>query len=100
MSMTADAVEPIWTLGNRIWRARLHAGLEQAEVAEALGVSRALVSRWEKDLSDPRVGQLHQIAELTGVSFTWLSTTMYESTPFTLVYGEVPEQRRLFTFPR
>lgn len=61
----AHAEVPRWTLGNRMWKARTVAGLEQAEVAKMVGVSRALVSRWERDLSDPGYLQLRAFAEAT-----------------------------------
>lgn len=76
MAATAEAITemmtPTWTLGDRIAKARRHAGLEQIEMAEACGVSRALVSRWERDQSDPGVGKLQAVADLTGVDIAWL----------------------------
>lgn len=71
IAVTAPA-EPEWTLGDRLLRARKHAGLEQSDVAQALGVSRSLVSMWERDMSDPRVGQVRELSDLTGVSYDWL----------------------------
>ena len=70
--MAMAAADPVWTLGDRMWKARKFAGLEQTDVAERLGVSRALVSRWERDLSDPGTRQLREFAEMTGVSTAWL----------------------------
>lgn len=67
--------EPIWTLGERMWKARKDKGLEQTEVAKALGVSRALVSRWERDLSDPGARKLREFAGLTDVTTEWLMST-------------------------
>lgn len=93
--MTAiEATIPQWTLGDRIRRARTHKGLEQADVAKALGVSRSLVSMWERDLSDPRVGQIREIAALTRIPENWFwgSTSDGESTSLTLLLGGVPEQ--------
>lgn len=72
IAVTANPVEPEWTAGDRILRARKHAKLEQSQVADALGVSRALVSMWERDLSEPRVSQLKKLAEICGVSQKWL----------------------------
>jgi transcriptional regulator with XRE-family HTH domain len=68
MSMTLEA--PVWTFGELLWKARKDADLEQSEVAKVLGVSRALVSRWEHDLSDPGRRQLARFIELTGAD--WL----------------------------
>lgn len=44
---------PEWTLGDRIRRARRHAGMDRLELAEKLGVSRAAVGYWENDRSQP-----------------------------------------------
>lgn len=69
--MAMAAVEaPVWTFGELMWKARKDAELEQSEVAEVLGVSRALVSRWERDLSDPGTRQLARFIQLTGAD--WL----------------------------
>jgi transcriptional regulator with XRE-family HTH domain len=46
--------------------------VEQAEVADRLGVSRALVSRWERDLSEPSAKQVLAWADATGVDPAWL----------------------------
>lgn len=63
------AVEPLWTLGDYIAKARRTAELDQADIAATCGVSRALVSRWERDQSEPTARQLLQIAELTGAKY-------------------------------
>lgn len=63
---------PEVTLGVRLYMARKQAHLEQAHIAEVTGVSRALVSRWERDLSEPKPSQLRAIAQHTGVSYSWL----------------------------
>lgn len=63
---------PGWTLGDRIAKARRHAGLEQAELARELDISQALVSKWERDLRDPRVQLLRRVAQVTGVDEQWL----------------------------
>lgn len=68
----AEAVIPEWRLGDRLLRARKHAGMEQTEIAKHLGVSRALVSMWERDLSEPRVTHIRTWAEVTGVQIEWL----------------------------
>jgi transcriptional regulator with XRE-family HTH domain len=69
----AVAHEPVWTLGNRLWRAREEAGLDQETMANHLDVSRALVSKWERDKSEPTVRQVRRWSEITGVSFSWLT---------------------------
>lgn len=63
--MEAAALKSLdWTMGDRMWKARKTAGLEQSDVAKALDVSRALVSRWERDLSEPSPSQLRKFVEL------------------------------------
>lgn len=62
-------LEPVWTLGDFIAKARRDAGLDQADIAAACGVSRGLVSRWERDQSEPTARQLLRIAELTSAQY-------------------------------
>lgn len=45
------------------WRTRLH--LNQAEFAEAIGVLRFTVHRWETNKQPPTIAQLTRIATLT-----------------------------------
>lgn len=71
MTMT-DTTVPTWTLGDRINKARRHAGLEQGDLADACEVSRPLVSLWENDKAEPRANHVLVIAELTGVDAGWL----------------------------
>lgn len=102
MSALEQVAIPEFTLADRIRRARTHKGLEQVDVAKALGVSRSLVSMWERELSEPRVSQLREIATLTDVPEHWLfsgSTSQSESAPsLTLLRGGAPEQLQLSTF--
>jgi transcriptional regulator with XRE-family HTH domain len=64
--------KPPWTLGDRIARARRHAGWEQDDLATRVGVSRALISKWERDKAEPRPSQLERVASETEVSLIWL----------------------------
>ena len=56
------------TLGERIQALRRDRGMSQEDLAEALGVSRQAVSKWEKSLSYPDTGNLLSLAELFGES--------------------------------
>lgn len=59
----------------RIRQARRHAGLSQAQLAEAVGVHRSAVSHWETpEGRQPSAGHLRGIVLATGVSFEWLAT--------------------------
>ena len=49
--------------------ARKMAGLTQAELAKACGVSDGTVSRWEKGIKDPTITQAKKIGEVCGVDY-------------------------------
>lgn len=60
---------------NRIRRARLTAGLSIPTLAAKIGCVHSTLMRWEGDgPAQPRVGDLLDIARVTGVSATWLLT--------------------------
>lgn len=61
---------PQFTLGDFIRKARTDAQMEQEELAQAIGVSRPLVSRWECNKSTPNVQQFRALIRTTGA--TWL----------------------------
>ncbi|HRN62128.1 MAG TPA: helix-turn-helix domain-containing protein [Luteimonas sp.] len=63
-------------LSTRIRTARVRAGLSQAGLAEALGVSRSAVGNWEsaKTRVFPSTERLSELALATGVSYEWLAT--------------------------
>lgn len=65
---------PVWTLGDRLRKAREFAGLEQGELAERIGISRGTVSnyelgRWQRP---PKRYILRDWAEECGVPFEWI----------------------------
>ena len=55
-------------LGETIYRLRTEAGLSQSDLAEALGVSRQSVSKWETNASVPDLDKLVKLAALFQVS--------------------------------
>ena len=60
---------------DRIRRARLTAGLSQAQLALAAGVRRSAVAQWEREGGTfPSVQHLACIAIVTQVHFAWLAT--------------------------
>ena len=59
-------------LGEKIVSARKKAGLSQVDLADALGVSRQSVSKWETGEANPEIGKLPELARLLGVSADWL----------------------------
>lgn len=70
----AEVSTPEWTFGDRLAKARRHAGMEQGEMAKALGVSRPTISTWERDENQPRnlLDVAQRWADLTGVEIGWL----------------------------
>lgn len=59
---------------HRLMRAREYAGLEQADLARDLGVSRQTISNAERGARMPRRALVVAWAVRTGVSLHWLET--------------------------
>lgn len=55
------------TIGDRIQRARVQAGLTQDQAAERLKVSRQTISNWENDKTLPDVAMAREIGQVYGV---------------------------------
>lgn len=64
--------DPAFTMGNRIAKRRRDLGYQQGELALRVGVSRPLISKWERDVSIPDVEQAKQLARVLDCSFGWL----------------------------
>lgn len=82
---------PVFSLGERIRKAREDQGLSQAEFAIRLGVDRKTVSNWEGSRNQPRYGDLMLIASVTDVNLPWLAGDLFrptESTHGRSVVGE------------
>ena len=62
------------SLGERIKACRQQAGLSQENVAEAVGVSRQAVTKWETGQSAPSTENLFRLAELFGTTADLLLT--------------------------
>lgn len=63
------------SMSDRVRRARVGAGLSQAQLAEETGVKRSAVAQWEREGGTcPSVPHLSQIAVVTRVGFEWLAT--------------------------
>ena len=59
-------------LGEKIMYGRKRAGMSQIDLADALGVSRQSVSKWETGEANPEIGKLPQLAEVLHVTTDWL----------------------------
>ena len=56
------------TIADRIQSLRKSKGMSQEELADAVGVSRQAVSKWESGLSDPNTTNLISLGRLFGVT--------------------------------
>lgn len=59
-------------LSEKILTGRKKKGLSQVDLADALGVSRQSVSKWETDESKPEINKLPALARVLDVSIDWL----------------------------
>lgn len=67
-------VIPVWTLGDRLRKARQVTGMTTREFAAHIGVSQATVTNAENDNNKVRVITLRAWALATGVPVAWLET--------------------------
>lgn len=65
MKNSGGAIPRLWYT---IQQARVRAGLTQAELADRLGTSQAVVSRWERGRRTPTIATLAKIAEAIGAT--------------------------------
>jgi len=63
---------PIWTLSDRLRKAREHADLGQKELGEKMGISHQAISKWESGRSNPSTSRLTEFAKIVNVDIRWL----------------------------
>jgi transcriptional regulator with XRE-family HTH domain len=71
--MTEAPIPEPRSIGDRIRHARKESGLNQAALAERIGVSQPAVANWESGVHDPRRVMLAKIAGVLRVSPEWLA---------------------------
>jgi transcriptional regulator with XRE-family HTH domain len=73
---------PVFTLGERIRKAREDLGLSQQEFADAIGHDRKTVGNWENGRSKnpPSYGDLMLVASVADVSLQWLAGDLFRPT--------------------
>jgi transcriptional regulator with XRE-family HTH domain len=64
---------PEWNLADRLRKARISAGLEQADLEEIAGISRKSISNYENGRTVPSKPVLLSWALACGVDLDWLS---------------------------
>lgn len=75
------------SVGERIADLRKEQNLSQGNLADALGISRQAVSKWENDQACPDTLKLIQLAEVLNTEVEYLATgrkPMYEEAPIVL----------------
>lgn len=68
-----DMMIPTWTTAERIRKARHHAGLSSAQLAERIGVGERTIRNYESGYTSPRPAALRLISVATGVPIVWLT---------------------------
>lgn len=75
------------SIGERITDLRKQQNLSQGNLADALGISRQAVSKWENDQACPDTLKLIQLAEVLDTEVEYLATgrkPVYEEAPIVL----------------
>lgn len=60
------------TLGERLKSLRKEKGISQTELANALGVSKGIISLWECDLREPLASNVALISRYFGISADYI----------------------------
>jgi transcriptional regulator with XRE-family HTH domain len=68
---------PVFSLGERIRKAREDAGMSQQQFADELGVDRKTVGNWEADRNQPRYRDLMLVSSVADVSLEWLAGDLF-----------------------
>lgn len=68
-------------LGENIYRLRTEKNLSQGDLADALGVSRQSVSKWENNSAVPELEKLVKMAQVFGITLDELVTGAHDSEP-------------------
>lgn len=74
MSIQPAGIIPEWTICDRLRKARETTGLDQAQFAKRIDISRSTVGNYEAGRVAPRRIVLKQWALATGVNVEWLET--------------------------
>ncbi len=60
-------------IGEKIKELRLEKGITQAELAEAIGIDKSTIAKYETDDREPKVYILCKIADYFGVTLDYLA---------------------------
>ena len=62
------------TFGEKLLNARKLAGLSQEELAQACGSYQSRITKWESNIGNPSVEQLHKLVAALRVRIRWLTS--------------------------
>ena len=71
-------------MGTRIKEVRKKRKMTQADVAEALGISRSVVASWETNVSEPNAEEMRKLRDLFSVSADYLCGFTDEHTTYNI----------------
>lgn len=97
-----DTMRSRLTLSERIHMARRRSGLRQDEIAARCGVSRQLVSKWERGDSIPDLIETLKLADVMGIPLDWFTVDLLDVTgseqgsDVTRCFRAHPDDLRLF----
>lgn len=75
----SDCTVPAFTLGDRLAKAREHAGIGVAAMAERLGVSRTSISNYEHGRTAPPLDVVLDYSKETNVPLTWIIAAEHDT---------------------
>ena len=88
------------TTGNKIKELREKAGMTQTELADKVGVSKSVISAYEKGIRNPSQKVLEDIADTFGVSFLSFFERGYwadEAITINITYFNSEQQKIIFS---
>lgn len=68
---------PVFSLGERITKARRDMRMSQQQLADLVGVDRKTIGNWESNRVHVRYGDLMMLASTMDVSLEWLAGEQY-----------------------
>ncbi len=63
---------PVSEFAQRIYELRVDKGASQCDIADAIGVSKGIVSLWENGLREPTMANLIALANYFGVTLDYI----------------------------
>jgi transcriptional regulator with XRE-family HTH domain len=81
-------------IGKRIAISREQMKVSRFELADKMCLSRSIVGKWERGISNPSIAHLVKLASVLGVSFEWLATGVKNDDEFDLQTDNISEQEQ------